>query len=119
VTRVESWSDIPVGALVTLRRGPLTGEQIERTKAWTASGPFYSESGRSVIRVQIAGSTVTYPLERVSLGWEERPPAVTIAAAIEPTSVEPPMNAVDWLAIVGAAYFVALGLAAILGAVLP
>jgi len=119
VTRVESWSDVKPGALVTLRRGPLTGEKTEYTKAWTASGPFYTDGDRAVIMVKVAGATVTYPLDRVSLGWTERAPAVSIATAVEPTSDELPTGVFDWIMVAGAAYFVTLGLAAMLRAVLP
>ena len=68
MTHVKLWSEIAPGTIVTLRR-----ESGERTKAWTASGPFYTISGVACIRVDIGGAVVSYPLERVSLGWKEGP----------------------------------------------
>lgn len=83
------WDDVRPGTMVTLRRGALTGEKAERTKAWTASGPFYTASGVSCIRVDIGGATVAYPLERVSLGWEEPRPGAGIpfAAVLDPPPI--------------------------------
>ncbi len=107
------WDGIPAGTLVTLRRGALTGEREERTKAWTAGGPYVSESGIACIRVDIDGAIVSYPLARVSLGWEEARSAavVRLAAALDP----PPMletredrfvSLALWAALL---YFVAIG----------
>lgn len=119
MTRVESWSDIRPGTPITLRRGALTGEKTERTKAWTASGPYYSESGVACIRVDIGGVTVGYPLDRVSLGWEEPravAPAVSIAAALDPPP-PPPLRVIDTFAVFALAcafsYVIAMGLIAI------
>ncbi len=86
------WDGVLPGAIVTLRRRSLTGGREEREKARTSSGPFLSESGRPVIRVQVDGETLSYPLERVSLGWDEPRPGLTIvplAAALDPVPEDP------------------------------
>jgi hypothetical protein len=110
MTRVESWSAVPVQTLVTLRR-----HGGESTKAWTASGPYYSETGVACIRVDIGGAVVSFPLERVSLGWTA-PPALTVAAVLDPAP-PPPLRAVDTFALVavaaGFSYVAAMVLVAI------
>jgi hypothetical protein len=107
MTRFDSWLKIEVGTIVSLRRQ--TGEH---TKAWTASGPYYSDSGIACIRVDIGGAVVGYPLDRVSLGWEE--PLLPLAMLLDPPPVvAPPGDFFVSLALgVAALYFVAIGGAA-------
>lgn len=116
------WDDVRPGTLVTLRRGALTGEQVERTKAWTASGPFCTGSGVSCIRVDIGGAILSYPLERVSLGWEEpRPGApVPLAVVLDPPPVVATRGDTAVDALIGAACLlvVSLGVVSIIEAVL-
>lgn len=120
MTRVESWSGTRIGTLVTLRRGALTGEKIERTKAWTASGPYFSESGVACIRVDIGGAVVSYPLDRVSLGWEEPVAVVPLATVLDPVPETWTVTDRFAFALVAASlvYFVAVGGMAIIAWVL-
>lgn len=120
MTRFASFADVKRGAVVTLHRGPLSGEKHERTQAWTASGPYRTASGVEVIDVEIGGAVLAYPLARVSLGWEEPsqpPPAVTIAAVLDPVpSVETRGDRFVALMMIAAlAYFIAIGGMAIAG----
>jgi len=114
MTRIESWSAVPVGSVVTLRR-----HSGERTKAWTASGPFRSSTGVPVIRVDIAGVVLSYPLDRVSLGWEEPRPAATVPLATvldpAPTVAAPGDPFASWAMTACLLYFVAMGGAALAG----
>lgn len=114
-SRASAWSDVRPGTIVTLRRGALTGEQVERTKAWTASGPYFSDSGVACIRVDTGGVVLSYPLDRVSLGWNE--PALTIASTLDPEPVfTPAVDRFVGLAIgVACLYFVCIGGLGVLG----
>jgi len=93
VSLLASWSDIPIGTLVSLRRAALSGEKAEFTRAWTASGPYLGDDGVALIRVDVSGVVVPFPLGRVSLGWTEprvpAPPVVPLATVLDPVPVRP------------------------------
>ncbi len=111
---LAAWSDTPVGTVVTLRRGALTGEKTEFTRAWTASGPYISDTGVECIRVDVAGVVVSFPLSRVSLGWNEpRVPALTVvplATVLDPVPAQPAReSAGGWVITLICAALVAAG----------
>ena len=114
VSLLAAWSDIPIGTLVSLRRAALSGEKAEFTRAWTASGPYVGDDGVALIRVDVSGVVVPFPLGRVSLGWTEpRVPAlpvVPLATVLDPVPVRPePRSAGGLLVTLICAVLVALG----------
>lgn len=120
------WDRVAIGTLVTIRRS-----DERRTKAWTASGPYSSDSGIDCIRVDLDGVVVGYPLDRVSFGWDEARPGapVPLPVRLEPAPIVPLAAVLDpppvvatrgdrftSIALTAAVlYFVCIGLEAVAG----
>jgi hypothetical protein len=110
------WDGVKPGTIVTLRRCALSGEKAERTKAWTKTGPHLSDTGIACIGVEVGGVVVSYPLDRVSLGWTE--PPLTIASTLDPVPapIAPTIDHFVSLAIgLACLYFVGIGGLGLLG----